>query len=67
MTSDQRGKIESLAREAIRCAISTHTGDVSTERAREAFAEFQRVVGDPALLLDLIREWKAATREPLTQ
>lgn len=57
-------RIESLAREAIRTAISEVAGTTSSGRALEALKEF-RNAADPQTVLDLILAFHA-TREPVT-
>lgn len=56
-------KIESLAKEAIRCAIGEIRREIRSERALEAFKEFQLAVSEPSLIIDLIREWRATELE----
>lgn len=51
-------KIDSLAKEAIRCAIGVQYGKTTGARAQEAIKEFQTAVGaEPSLIIDLIQEW----------
>ncbi len=55
-------RLESLAREAIRTAISEVAGTTSAGRALEALKEF-RAAADPQTILDLIAAYHAM-REP---
>jgi hypothetical protein len=61
MTDDDKERVarwESLAREAIRTAIGAANGTTMRERAVDALRELRDNI-DPAILLDLIREWRA--------